>query len=309
MKPFFRNYLTLNKRERNGIFVLLGILCVLFIWMGMQEMEFGEGSNSYVQERVLIKADTTRRSKQAPASAQAGKKEEEQSTPLASLFPFDPNTLDPEGWVRLGLKEKQVHTIRNYLSKGGKFKKAEDLQKIYGVSEGEYQRLAPYIQIPSPGKEHEKNAEKGNPANPEPPHKVKTTPLALVELNSADSAALEALRCIGPGFAKRIVTYRKLLGGFHDLDQLHEVYGMDEDRFHCLITQVTVDSLRILKLNPNKATLIELRKHPYIHFELAKLIVSYRERHGDYKQLGDLRALKLLDESQFKRLLAYLTLN
>ncbi|MEI9908826.1 MAG: hypothetical protein WDO71_03640 [Bacteroidota bacterium] len=45
------------------------------------------------------------------------------STSSGSLFHFDPNTIDEEGWKKLGLKEKTIHTIQNYLRKGGHFYK------------------------------------------------------------------------------------------------------------------------------------------------------------------------------------------
>jgi competence ComEA-like helix-hairpin-helix protein len=48
-----------------------------------------------------------------------------------------------------------------------------------------------------------------------------------IDINTADSAAWVALNGIGPGFAKRIMTYREKLGGFYQVDQLKEVYGLD----------------------------------------------------------------------------------
>jgi hypothetical protein len=49
----------------------------------------------------------------------------------------------------LGLRDKTIKTIENYLSKGGHFYKPEDLQKIYGLHDDEYERLKPYIKIES----------------------------------------------------------------------------------------------------------------------------------------------------------------
>ena len=53
----------------------------------------------------------------------------------------------------------------------------------------------------------------------------------MIELNSADSARLTELKCIGASLARRIVNYRNRLGGFINKDQLKEVYGMDDDRY------------------------------------------------------------------------------
>ena len=46
----------------------------------------------------------------------------------AELFYFDPNTASAADWRRLGIKDKTIHTILNYLTKGGKFYKPEDIE-------------------------------------------------------------------------------------------------------------------------------------------------------------------------------------
>ena len=65
------------------------------------------------------------------------------------LFYFDPNTIIVSEWKRLGLKDKTIKTIENYRSKGGRFYKPEDLKRIYGLHNDEYERLKPYIKIES----------------------------------------------------------------------------------------------------------------------------------------------------------------
>ena len=46
-------------------------------------------------------------------------------------FPFDPNTLDAAGWRALGLDDRKVRTLLNYRSKGGRFRKPEDLIRLW----------------------------------------------------------------------------------------------------------------------------------------------------------------------------------
>ena len=41
------------------------------------------------------------------------------SKPAGVLFEFDPNTINEAGWKRLGLRDKTIQTIQNYLNKGG----------------------------------------------------------------------------------------------------------------------------------------------------------------------------------------------
>ena len=53
----------------------------------------------------------------------------------------------------------------------------------------------------------------------------------IVELNGADTTTLKKIPGIGSSFARRITKYRELLGGFHHIEQLAEVYGIDEERY------------------------------------------------------------------------------
>ena len=48
----------------------------------------------------------------------------------------------------------------------------------------------------------------------------------VLDLNAADSAALEATPYIGPVLAARICRFRNALGGFHAVEQLREVWGL-----------------------------------------------------------------------------------
>ena len=65
-----------------------------------------------------------------PDKRETKKIDKEEKEPV-ELFTFNPNTLETEGWRKLGLSERQAKTIMNYRSKGGRFYKKEDLKKIY----------------------------------------------------------------------------------------------------------------------------------------------------------------------------------
>jgi len=45
------------------------------------------------------------------------------------------------------LRDKTIFTIQNYINKGGKFRSAEDLKKIYGLHDDEFERLSLYVKI------------------------------------------------------------------------------------------------------------------------------------------------------------------
>ena len=58
---------------------------------------------------------------------------------------FDPNTADSSTLVHLGLKPWQAKNMLKYRAKGGRYRKAEDLKKLYGMTDSMYQALTPYI--------------------------------------------------------------------------------------------------------------------------------------------------------------------
>lgn len=67
---------------------------------------------------------------------------------LFEPFLFDPNKPDSVEWLKLGLSSRQIRTVYNYVSKGGKFRFREDFRKIYGISEEQFEKLMPYVDLP-----------------------------------------------------------------------------------------------------------------------------------------------------------------
>ena len=207
-------------------------------------------------------------------------------------FPFDPNSVTVDDMRTLGFPEWLAQRIINYRTKGGVFKQASDLQKIYDFPEGLYQRLLPFIVIKSPpGTEQEK---------------IVANPVVLVELNSCDSIALLNVNGIGPVFAHRILAHRKKLGGFYSLDQLLEVYGITNERLEGFKKQLAVDQERITKLNINKASFKTLVGHYYLNYEQVKQIVNYREQIGPFTSVDALINLPHFTQIDLDRLKFYL---
>ena len=100
-----------------------------------------------------------------------------------------------------------------------------------------------------------------------------------MELNAADSGALDKLPGIGPAFAKRIIRYRTILGGYYSVNQLNEVYGIKPETFEKIKKFLYVDTSLIRKIDLNIADFKEINAHPYISFEQTKSIMKYRNRH------------------------------
>jgi competence protein ComEA len=302
-KEFASDYLTFTRRDRIAIIAIALLIVIVFFlpdtlsnsssskpatpdtaWMAaMKRIELKETDNK--QQFSQFNEDNS------SAYQYDRPNKNHYSKPIGELFYFDPNTLPNEGWQKLGLRDKTISTIQNYVSKGGKFRKPEDLQKIYGLFPNEFERIAPYIKIESAG---EKNGNKyyaeKTPDENQPP-KTYAPRYAIVDINSADTTALIALPGIGSKLATRIIAFRDKLGGFYSVTQVGETFGLPDSVFQKI--------KQYLKL--------ELKVHPYIRYSLANPIVAYRNEHGPFAKVEDIKKVMVVTDEIFLKVSPYLS--
>lgn len=97
-----------------------------------------------------------------------------------------------------------------------------------------------------------------------------------VELNSADSAALDALPGIGPYYARQIIRYRNRLGYFADISQLMDIRGIDSAMLQKLMDRIYIDPASIREIDFYTMSADSLAAHPYIGPYAAKGIDRLR---------------------------------
>jgi competence ComEA-like helix-hairpin-helix protein len=127
----------------------------------------------------------------------------------------------------------------------------------------------------------------------------------LVELNSADSLTLIKIRGIKGFYSKKIIEHREELGGYASKEQLMELYKFDKEKFDAVEKYVTVDISKIKKININTCTAKEL-KHPYLNWNAVNGIISYREKHGKFKNIEDIKKTDLVDDETYRKIAPYL---
>ena len=120
-------------------------------------------------------------------------------------------------------------------------------------------------------------------------------------LNTADTTQLKTVPGIGPYFARKMVEYGERLGGYVSVDQLDEIEDFPLDAKHFLV----IDCPSPQKLDINRLSLNELKRHPYINFYQAKAITDYRRLHGPIQSLNDLRLSKDFPQAAINRLMPY----
>lgn len=231
------------------------------------------------------------------------------------LFSFDPNTATTEELQELGIPKFIALRMEKYRQKGGKFRRKEDLRKIYDFPPVLFAQLESYISLPgdsqkSGGAKTDLAASAGretasNPAAYQPKTYARPAVVAF-DINTADTAQLATLRGIGSKLSARIVKFRDALGGFHSTDQYADIFGLDSLALSELRKYARVQTA-LRKININTATTEELNRHPYFrNRKLNEVVVRYREQHGPYTSPESMKAVRILDDATLRKWEPYL---
>jgi competence protein ComEA len=313
-KEFVTDYLSFTRKDRIGILIVIGLMLIVFFlpqvfsknsrsksittdttWLNaIKKLEQRKPENNDQQFRQLRDDDNY-------AYQYDRSKNNYDNQRKGELFLFDPNTISTDGWKKLGLRDKIIHTIQNYLSKGGRFKNPEDLQRVYGLHTDEYERLAPFIKIESA---KESNAVKIS--NEPQPAKLFTPRYSPIDINTADTTAFIALPGIGSKLAARIVNFRDKLGGFYSIVQLGETFGLPDSTFQKIKQYLKLENASLKKININTATVDELKVHPYIRWSIANPIVAYRNEHGSFSKIEDIKKIMAVTDEVYNKIAPYL---
>ncbi len=301
MKRFFA-YFGFTKAERRGFSILMLLTFALgiipFLYRYFNEERVLEHSVTY-----FLAADTEKDFQGKDVRFTPRDKEGKKRYEHISYFYFDPNGLSEADWQRLGFSAKQIAVIKNYEAKGGRFYKKEDVAKIYSISKEDYERIEPYILI----KEGQRKSVKINEDKVDRKYgyREEIAP-QLIDINEADTSDFKKLRGIGSVLSARMVKYRDVLGGFHAISQIGEVYGVAPEVYEQIAPLLVVGESHIKRLKVNTATKEQLGRHPYISKKQAMLIVNYRSQHGAFANLEDLRKIPVLDDDFFRKIEPYI---
>jgi DNA uptake protein ComE-like DNA-binding protein len=333
-----RGYLTFTRKERYGVLFLLLVISLLFILSHLFKPAVGDPDPDAYMQLVKATMDLDNRLRDSVKSSVGHERYEplkhdapglnlrtDENQVSMAMFYFDPNRTSAADWQRLGLTPRLTQTIMRYIEKGGQFRKPEDLKKIYGIHPGDYERLLPYVRIAeisgsfrkrfyaygkvSPSEVLAKNTDSFLKARPST--KRYGTSWAgkkpeKTDINQADSAAWCRFPGIGAKLAARIVNFRGRLGGFCNIEQVGETFGLTDSVFQSIKYFLQLGPERIDQIDINSAGTETLQSHPYIRWKLAKLIVEYRNQHGAFNAVEELLQLSLMDSASFKKIKPYI---
>lgn len=112
-----------------------------------------------------------------------------------------------------------------------------------------------------------------------------------IEVNAATQQDYERLYGIGKVYAERIVTFRNKLGGFYSINQIKDVFGIEDSTFQKFKKNLTIKPAKVQKIDINNATFEELSANPYFFSTVAKQIIGYRTKVRPFTAVEDLKNL------------------
>lgn len=319
----FRDYFGLSNRQARGAFVLI-LLAVLFLLITFL-YRFREPDplpdTTAADQRKLDSLVALMEHDDKQESASRRYRDHDNGNQMHSdpavrrmpLHAFDPNQISVTEWQALGAPRWLAERIEKYRSRGGQFRKKEDVQKIYDFPPALYQELAPYIILPERTNSPDHYAanrpftddagKRTEAANR--PERAKPLPVQAFDINTADTLQLAGLKGIGNKLANRIVKFRDALGGFVSTEQFGDIYGLDSLALAELRSFGHIRSAP-KKVNINTASAEELDRHVYLSRRQAEIIVKYREQHGAFASPEALKPIRILDAKTIERLTPYL---
>ena len=300
------------KKKREKIFLLTGeqwlgllILGVIIAatLVGMKYLQPADEPTILVEDSIKtdfkdyqVKQDSLYKAK--------WKKTYKRDTIAIQMQVFDPNTVDSMTLLHLGFKPWQAKNMLKYRAKGGKYRKKEDLKKLYGMTDSMYLALTPYIYIKDSIVVD--SARIDSVCTDSLPKWNNTKKDTILNLRTADTTELKLIRGIGSYRAKMIVRYREQLGGYAQVEQIMEARGMDKVIADSILPHFYIDSVVVNKIPINHIRPEVLQRHPYLNFEQAKAIYEYRRKHIRIKSAEELKKIKGLSPTDIEKILIYL---
>jgi competence ComEA-like helix-hairpin-helix protein len=309
-REFLKDYFNFTKKERKGIIYTVALILTLIL--------FSFFSSYFIKRQPLDHTQFEKEIAQLQADSSIKKvyvsnSDDEYFNDHTSYqfnkakkveaFFFDPNTATISDWLRLGIKQRTAETIQKYISKGGRFHQAEDLKKIWGLGKDDIERLLPYVSIKNTKLEHPQPEKKIYPQK-----SYSFTPRAIqkVDINLADTTAFIALPGIGSKLSKRIIAFREKLGGFYMIDQIGETYLLPDSTFQKVKPHLVTGNIPTKKININTASVNEMKTHPYIRYNLANAIFQYRQQHGNFNSIEEIKKILIITDEIYLKIAPYL---
>ncbi len=288
---FFKSYFSYNKGQRNGIFGL--IIIIVSLQLILHFVNFSSNKlSSNLSEAELKSFSKEMDSLQNDKLKKKSKKK----------YPFNPNYITDFKGYQLGLSVKEIDNLLAYRKQGKFVNSSKEFQNVTGVSDSLLKAISPYFKFPN-WVTKRNTLSKIN-------YTTKAKNVVIKDINTATISDFKKVRGIGDKLAERIVKYRNKLQGFSFNSQLYEVWYLDKDVADRALKRLQViKKPNISKIDINEATAKQLYNNVYINYNLAKIILSYRDEVAEIQSIEELKKIDSFPLDKFNLIALYLRAN
>ncbi|MBT8295991.1 MAG: helix-hairpin-helix domain-containing protein [Gramella sp.] len=285
---FLKSHFALSRSQQNGIFVLVILIILLQVILFIDLFEDAE-SNVVDQDRI----ETFQRQLDSINRLSGSRKD--------TIFPFNPNYITDFKGYQLGMSVEEIDRLLAHRAKGKWVNSKDDFQKITGVSDSLLNIISPSFRFPEWVSKEQ---------NVKQVERLISSKVIVLNLNIATADDLKKVNGVGEVLSQRIVKYRSSIGGFIDISQLQDVYGLSPEVIERIGEKFKVLSTPDITIrNINTITASELAEIPYINQELAREIITYRKLHEGIRSFEELAKINRFPSDKIDRIKLYLALN
>jgi competence protein ComEA len=216
---------------------------------------------------------------------------------LHSQFSFDPNVLGYDSLLLLGFEPIAARTLIKARSNGFKIRKIQDLLSMRNMDIGLIESLRHLIKLED---------SKQNIGYEKAPYVKVQKQINAIEINSADSLAWEQLPKVGGWTIVKIMKHKKALGGFLTIRQLVDDNVVPDSIYSQIAPFLSVEPVKINKLNINTSSYKDLIKHPYFDQKTINSIQKYQKQNGPLKDPKDIRKIISISKDVGERIFPYI---
>lgn len=287
------SHFTFSKSQRNGIFFLILFIVIL------QCLYFYVDFSS---EKITVN------------NTQLGKFQKEiDSLRLVQLedrkpkiYPFNPNYITDFKGASLGMTNEEIDRLLVFRKQDKWINSTQQFQEVTKISDSLLGVISPHFKFPEWVTNSEKSVTKPNYSF----NKASKTFEQKLDLNKVTAQQLQTVNGIGEVLSERIIKLRnKFIGGFIDVVQLQDVYGLTPEVIERINENFAVKTPRIVKkIILDKATIDELVTVQHIDYNLAFNIVEQRQLREGFKTFDELKKVKDFPVNKIDIIKLYLSL-
>ncbi len=276
-----KSYFDLNKHNRNGILLLIGILFLI-------------QAGILLYKPSVVKTETTPEQLYYVQTLQKELNTVEVNEEKLELQEFDPNELSKKEWMNLGFSEKQAETILKYKRSLHQFSTLDQVKKCFVISDKKFAELEPYMKI-------RVKTQALSTRYDTKQETVKRNAAERLNLKPFDPNVLDETGWKKLGFSEKqanvILKYRKSLGGtFKTKEDIKRCFVISEEKFQQLAPFLLFEEQkRTNEKVDSKGYTVEQLVLKGLSSKEAYRVINYRKALGglcDWNQLEEIHLTK-----------------